>query len=102
MSDKDVLISSSDGATMRVPESVYLANKDVLTKHKNHQPTTEDAFRPRRTRTRAQMKELIASGAVRDPHANPEEETIRTKNTTLFKVPVGKLDAAGNTQENER
>lgn len=35
-------------------------------------PTERDGFRPRRKRTKAEMKQLIKDGIVRDPDAPPE------------------------------
>ena len=36
------------------------------------EPTKRDGFRPRRKRTKADMKQLIKDGIVRDPDAPPE------------------------------
>jgi hypothetical protein len=40
---------------------------------REHAPTQKDGFRPRRKRTKAQMKQLVKDGIVRDPNSPPEE-----------------------------
>ena len=53
----------------------------------------EDGFRPRRKRTKSDMKQLIKDGVVRDPNAPPEPDPVYGENVTVFAVPTATIDA---------
>lgn len=93
--DAVIYIHPEKGVIRLDPERVDDDTQKLAKKHgwTQNEPA-KDGFRPRRKRTKSDMKRLIEEGVVADPATGGQPHQTYGEDVFVVDVPLGKLDAS--------